>query len=80
EKLKIGFFMEFPIEVFKYIWLWRIAKGSYNYPWYGRNYNLALEPFSSLPVLSKAIKRNDQLKLKENSSLKIKLKAGIRKI
>ncbi|MCM8807159.1 MAG: DUF4432 family protein [Candidatus Omnitrophica bacterium] len=80
EKLKIGFFMEFPKEVFKYIWFWRIAKGSYNYPWWGRNYNIALEPFSSLPNLSEAIKRNDQLKLKEKGSLKIKLKAGIKKI
>jgi len=80
EKLKIGFFMEFPKEIFKYIWFWRIAKGSYNYPWYGRNYNVALEPFSSLPVLSEAVKRNDQLKLKENSSLKICLKAGIKTV
>jgi hypothetical protein len=78
EKLKIGFFMEFPKEIFKYIWFWRIAKGSYNYPWWGRNYNIALEPFSSLPNLSEAIKRNDQLKLKENSSLKCKLKAGVK--
>ncbi|MCM8804619.1 MAG: DUF4432 family protein [Candidatus Omnitrophica bacterium] len=80
EKLKIGFFMEFPKEIFKYIWFWRIAKGSYDYPWWGRNYNIALEPFSSLPNLSEAIKRNDQLKLKENSSLKISLKSGVKKI
>ncbi|MCX7917738.1 MAG: DUF4432 family protein, partial [bacterium] len=80
EKIKIGFFMEFPKEVFRYIWFWRIAKGSYNYPWYGRNYNIALEPFSSLPVLTEAIKRNDQLKLKEMSSLKVKLKAGVKKV
>lgn len=80
ERLKTGFFMEFPKEVFKYIWFWRIAKGSYNYPWWGRNYNIALEPFSSLPNLSDAIKRNDQLKLKENSSLKVCLKSGVKRI
>ncbi|MCX7917159.1 MAG: DUF4432 family protein [bacterium] len=80
ERIKIGFFMEFPKEVFRYIWFWRIAKGSCNYPWYGRNYNIALEPFSSLPVLTEAIKRNDQLKLKEMSSLKVKLKAEVRKV
>ncbi|MGB9678222.1 MAG: DUF4432 family protein, partial [Candidatus Ratteibacteria bacterium] len=80
EKLKIGFFMEFPKEIFKYIWFWRIARGSYNYPWWGRTYNIALEPFSSLPVLSEAIKRNDQLKLKEKGSLKVSLKAGVKKI
>ncbi|HOK56902.1 MAG TPA: DUF4432 family protein [bacterium] len=80
ESLKTGFFMEFPKEVFKYLWFWRIAKGSYNYPWWGRNYNIALEPFSSLPNLAEAIKRNDQLKLKENCSLKVSLKAGVKKI
>jgi len=78
EKLKIGFFMEFPKEIFRYIWFWRIARGSYNYPWWGRNYNIALEPFSSLPNLTEAIKRNDQLKLKENSSLRCKLKVGVK--
>lgn len=80
QKLKIAFFMEFPKEIFRCIWFWRVAKGSYNYPWWGRTYNIALEPFSSLPNLSEAVKRNDQLKLKENTSLKVKIKAGVKKI
>ncbi|MCD6220632.1 hypothetical protein J7K25_00525, partial [bacterium] len=77
EKKKIGFFFEFPLSVFKCIWFWRIAKGSYNYPWYGRNYNVALEPFSSLPNLEEAVKRGDQLKLKPEEELKIKMKCGV---
>jgi hypothetical protein len=69
--------MEFPLTVFKYIWFWRIAKGSFHYPWYGRNYNIALEPFSSLPCLSEALKRKDQLQLKPGMSISAEIKAGI---
>ena len=77
EELKTGFFMEFPLSVFRYLWFWRVAKGSFNYPWYGRTYNIALEPFSSLPLLSEAVKRNDQLKLDAGKSIGVTLKAGV---
>lgn len=76
-KLKLGFYMEFPLSVFKYIWFWRVAKGSFHYPWYGRTYNIALEPFSSLPVLSDAVKRGDQLKIDAGKSLHAEIKAGV---
>jgi len=76
-KSKVGFFMEFPLSVFKYIWFWRVARGSYNYPWYGRTYNIALEPFSSLPLLSEAVKRKDQLKLDAGECLRATIKAGV---
>ena len=77
EKKKIGFFFEFPLSVFRCLWFWRIAGGSYDYPWYGRNYNVALEPFSSLPNLEEAVKRGDQLKLKPGEELKVKMKCGV---
>ena len=32
-----------------YLWFWREFGGSSGYPWYGRNYNIGLEPFSSVP-------------------------------
>ncbi|MCD6407705.1 DUF4432 family protein [bacterium] len=80
KKLKLSFYMEFPVDIFKYIWFWRIAKGSFNYPWYGRNYNIALEPFSSLPNLSEAIKRRDALVLNPGKSLKCEIIAGVRRI
>ena len=77
EKLQVGFKLEFPLSVFKYLWFWRVAKGSFNYPWYGRTYNIALEPFSSLPNLTKAVKTGDQLKLGPGKSMKAKLAAYI---
>lgn len=79
EKKKLSFFFEFPLDVFKCLWFWRIAKGSYNYPWYGRNYNIALEPFSSLPNLAEAVERGDQLKLKPDEELNVKIKSGVSK-
>jgi len=77
EKKNLSFFFEFPISVFKCLWFWRIAKGSYNYPWYGRNYNIALEPFSSLPILSEAIKRGEQLTLQPDEEIKIEMRIGV---
>ncbi len=76
-KLKAGFKLEFPPDVFRYVWFWRIARGSFEYPWYGRTYNVALEPFSSLPNLAEAVKRGDSLKLKPGRSLSATLKASV---
>ncbi|MDD3725914.1 MAG: DUF4432 family protein [Candidatus Ratteibacteria bacterium] len=76
-KLKIGFQLEFPLDIFRYLWFWRIAGGSFEYPWYGRNYNIALEPFSSLPNLAEAVKRGDSLKLHPGESLSARVKAGV---
>lgn len=77
KKLKAGFKLEFPPDVFRYVWFWRIAKGSFDYPWYGRTYNVALEPFSSLPNLAEAVKRGDSLKLKPGNSLSATLTASV---
>lgn len=76
-KIRLGFYMEFPLSVFKYIWFWRVAGGSFHYPWYGRTYNIALEPFSSLPLLSEAVKRGDSLNLAPGKSLSATIKAGV---
>ncbi len=77
EDLKIGFELNFSLSVFKYIWFWRVAKGSFHYPWYGRTYNIALEPFSSLPVLKDAVERKDQLKLSPGKILKTTITASV---
>jgi hypothetical protein len=33
-----------------YLWFWQEFGASRFYPWYGRNYNVGLEPFSSHPT------------------------------
>ncbi len=43
----IGFALSFPSEVFQYLWYWRNLGGGWGYPWYGRCYNVGLEPCTS---------------------------------
>ena len=40
----VGFGMVWDIKAFPYLWMWQVCHGSYEYPWYGRTYNMALEP------------------------------------
>jgi len=77
QRLKLGFRLEFDLEVFRCLWFWRVAGGSFHYPWYGRTYTVALEPFSSLPQLTEAIKRGQQLTLPPGGRKKTFLTASI---
>ena len=48
-KKGLGFGMAWDAELFKYLWMWQVYGGHNDYPWYGRTYNIALEPFTSYP-------------------------------
>jgi len=72
-EISLGFRFEFPEEIFKYIWYWRVARGSFGYPWYGRTYNIALEPFSGKAILSEAVKNGYQLTLDAGKEIEVKL-------
>lgn len=45
----VGFGMAWDKNLFKYLWMWQVYGGHDDYPWYGRTYNCALEPFTSYP-------------------------------
>lgn len=45
----VGFGMAWDHSLFKYLWMWQVYGGHTDYPWYGRTYNCALEPFTSYP-------------------------------
>jgi hypothetical protein len=47
---KIGFGMTWPLDVFPAVWFWQVYGGAYGPPWYGRTYNIALEPFSTVQL------------------------------
>jgi hypothetical protein len=47
EETDVGWAVAYPVEVFKYLWFWRNFGGGLGYPWYGRCYNLGLEPCTS---------------------------------
>ena len=47
QKLGVGFGVTFPTDVYKFLWYWQSLGGGYGHPWYGRTYNIGLEPFTS---------------------------------
>lgn len=46
---RVGFGMAWDRRLFKCLWMWQVYGGHTDYPWYGRTYNCALEPFTSWP-------------------------------
>ncbi len=46
---ELGVGMAWDHDLFKYLWMWQVYGGHTDYPWYGRTYNIALEPFTSYP-------------------------------
>lgn len=46
-KLDISYSINWDSGVFPYMWMWLVCGGALGYPWYGRTYNLALEPWTS---------------------------------
>lgn len=46
----VGIGITYPVEIFRYLWYWQVFGGGMGYPWYGRTYNVGLEPFTSLPA------------------------------
>lgn len=49
QRLGVGFGMAWDRDLFPYLWMWQVYGGHTDYPWYGRTYNCALEPFTSYP-------------------------------
>lgn len=47
QKTGVGLAVKFPKDIFRYLWYWQSLGGGYGYPWYGRTYNIGLEPFTS---------------------------------
>ncbi len=47
----IGFGMAWDASLFRSVWMWQLYGGHDDYPWFGRAYTCALEPFTSHPGL-----------------------------
>jgi len=50
EKLGLGFQMEWDLNKYPYLWIWGMYCGHDSFPWYGRAYTMAVEPWSSIPA------------------------------
>lgn len=77
QELNVGWAVSYSHELFKYLWYWQSLGGGFGYPWYGRCYNIGLEPFTSYSNegLAGAIKNGTALKLKPNQKITTSLKA-----
>jgi len=49
QRMKLGFALAWPVAVFPWMWFWQVYGGELKSPWFGRTYNVALEPFTSYP-------------------------------
>jgi hypothetical protein len=76
-QLGVGFGMSWDASIFKYLWMWQVYGGHTDYPWYGRTYNVALEPFSSYPPagVPNAIQNGTALILKPGQVIETELVA-----
>ena len=67
---RVGFGMAWPLEVFPALWFWQVYGGAYGPPWYGRTYNVALEPFSTTGLtLAEAIDEDSAHVLEPGQSI-----------
>jgi hypothetical protein len=77
QKLGVGVGMAWDSTLFKYLWMWQVYGGHTDYPWYGRTYNCALEPFTSYPPagVKNAIENGTALMLAPSSTVETELVA-----
>jgi Domain of unknown function (DUF4432) len=61
-RLRVGFALRYPADLFKKLWYWQVYRGGRDYPWWSATYNIALEPCASLPVLSSAVERGEEVR------------------
>ena len=53
---RLGFGMAWPAGTFPYLWFWQVYGGAFEPPWYGRTYNVGIEPWSTqAPSLEQAL-------------------------
>ncbi len=74
---KIGFGMRWDKNIFPVVWLWEVFAGGFGYPWYGRTYCLALEPWTSHPGgMANALARGTTRRLGPGEPLETRIVAA----
>ena len=72
---RVGFGLRWDTKVFPYLWYWQVWGGEPDYPWWGRHYNCALEPWTSWPDggLDAAIANGSAAQLEGGASISTRL-------
>lgn len=72
----VGFGLKWDKDIFPVIWVWMPYGGAEDYPWYGRNYNLAIEPWSAVPDrFDEVIKNGKGILIKPGQKIQTSLQA-----
>ena len=80
-RLGLQFSLKWDRAVFPYFWCWQVYGGSFGYPYYGRAYTVALEPFNCpIMKLSDAVEKGLVPTLKAGATIETELEAGIETI
>src|SRR5262249_12763335 len=76
---QVTFALGWDSNVFRYLWLWQELDYAKGYPWWGRTYTVALEPWTSYPTLGlpEAVARKTQLTLAAGQSVSTWLSAVV---
>lgn len=74
----VGLAVRFPHELLRYLWYWQMFGGGSGYPWWGRTYNIGLEPFTSWPNLGleQAVANGSAARLGPGERLRAELRAS----
>ena len=76
QRQKLGFALTWPVMVFPWMWFWQVYGGELKAPWFGRTYNVALEPFTSFPnTLDKAMAAGTAPVIEPGASVSATLRA-----
>lgn len=74
----LGFRLGWEIDRFPILWIWEPNCASPNYPWYGRNYTLGVEPWSHLAAsLDEVVENGAAIRLGPWKSIETELSAGV---
>jgi len=75
---KIGFSVSWDAQIFKCLWLWQERNASQDFPWWGKCYTIALEPWTSKYTNEpdKAIQKGEWLSIKAGEVISTSLSAG----
>jgi hypothetical protein len=79
EQIGAGFGLAWDVTVFPHLWYWQVARGSFGYPWYGRTYSMALEPWTSWPGngLAAALAQGTALRLQPGETRQTTMHAAL---
>jgi hypothetical protein len=76
---RLGLRVEWDASVMPYLWFWQEFGRTTGYPWYGRHYNIGLEPFTSYPTngLAEAVANGSALELSPRAQRDFWLTASV---